>query len=200
MKIVFDQEILKTEKSLQHLQAVTPAFAKALCGEGKDGLGTWQLSLGPAASGTPLHRHSAAWNKLFFGRKRWIMSPPGSAADMGIGDGYSSEGEISRKEHVGEWLREQYPAHKQAGRLVECVQEKGDMIFVPHSWAHATLNLEPSLAVAQEFCLCALSQCGATRSLGAKYAGDNPQLLQLAEAQKKLGEATREAFANGIAE
>jgi hypothetical protein len=36
-----------------------------------------QLSVAPAGSGAPLHRHPPAWNRLFFGRKLWVAVPPG---------------------------------------------------------------------------------------------------------------------------
>ena len=35
--------------------------------------------------------------------------------------------------------------------LLGCVQEAGDLIFVPHRWGHATLNLEMSIGIAEEF-------------------------------------------------
>ena len=36
-------------------------------------------------------------------------------------------------------------------RPLECVQEAGDMLFVPAGWAHSTLNIETSIGVAYEF-------------------------------------------------
>jgi hypothetical protein len=35
-----------------------------------------QLSIGGRGSGAALHRHSAAWNMLVYGRKKWYISAP----------------------------------------------------------------------------------------------------------------------------
>jgi hypothetical protein len=35
--------------------------------------------------------------------------------------------------------------------LLECEQLAGDVLFVPDSWGHATLNIEASIGVAYEF-------------------------------------------------
>ena len=60
----------------------------------------------------------------------------------------------SRLDHVQEWLRSPaYTRHADTGAFSTCVQHKGDTMFVPVGWAHATLNLVDTLAVAQEFCL-----------------------------------------------
>ena len=35
-------------------------------------------------------------------------------------------------------------------RMLEVIQEAGDIVFVPEGWGHAILNLEDSIAVAYE--------------------------------------------------
>lgn len=35
--------------------------------------------------------------------------------------------------------------------VLECVQTSGDILFVPFSWAHSTLNVETSVGIAYEF-------------------------------------------------
>ena len=42
-------------------------------------------------------------------------------------------------------------AGQRAPRFLECVQMPGDVVYVPKSWGHATLNLAPSVGVAVEF-------------------------------------------------
>ena len=41
---------------------------------------------------------------------------------------------------------------KRSGRVVECTQMAGDLLFVPRLWYHATLALEESVAVNTQFC------------------------------------------------
>jgi oxalate decarboxylase/phosphoglucose isomerase-like protein (cupin superfamily) len=36
-------------------------------------------------------------------------------------------------------------------RVIECVQLPGEVIFIPHGWIHAVLNLELSVAWTQNF-------------------------------------------------
>ena len=91
--------------------------------------------IGPAGSGVGLHEHSNAWNGLVFGRKRWVLLPP--------------------FEHVGptalpvtDWLQLWYP--RQRDRAFECVQEAGELLYVPSGYMHAVLNLQPSVGVAVE--------------------------------------------------
>jgi hypothetical protein len=43
------------------------------------------------------------------------------------------------------------PANPYAPFMRACVQEAGDVIYVPHRWGHATLNLEASIGIAEEF-------------------------------------------------
>ena len=35
--------------------------------------------------------------------------------------------------------------------VLECVQTSGDILFVPFTWAHSTLNVETSVGIAYEF-------------------------------------------------
>lgn len=46
---------------------------------------------------------------------------------------------------------------------MECVQESGDIVFVPEGWGHAVLNLAESVGFASEF------QWG-----GSEFAIDSP--------------------------
>ena len=87
-----------------------------------------------AGSGAPNHFHVNAANILVYGRKRWFLSHPNDAT-------YS-------REHVVEWL-ERKGGYDQS-RVLECVQQPGDLIFVPTSWGHAVLNLQTSIGAAFE--------------------------------------------------
>eukprot|EP00055_Hartaetosiga_balthica_P015073 m.86761 g.86761 ORF g.86761 m.86761 type:complete len:768 (-) comp8771_c0_seq2:285-2588(-) len=96
-----------------------------------------QFYLGPAGSGAPMHVHSGAWNALVFGRKRWYLVPPAHAF-------YSIE-------HPRDFVEEVLPGLKTAKAVLECVQESGDVLFVPEMWSHAILNEAESIGFASEF-------------------------------------------------
>lgn len=100
-----------------------------------------QLAIGGKRTGAPPHYHKAAVNTLFYGRKKWFFMPPTSTV-------YTSQS-------AQEWLssRHEHRAKREEDgkTILECVQQPGDLIFVPDFWGHATLNLEPSVAVASEF-------------------------------------------------
>ena len=81
-----------------------------------------------------MHFHETAYNAALVGRKRWFFRPPSHVF-------------WSRKP-VLRWFQEEYSKLKQP--LFECVQEPGDIIYVPEGYGHAVLNLEESLAVAME--------------------------------------------------
>jgi hypothetical protein len=91
-----------------------------------------QFYLGAVGSGAPVHFHHDAWNFLAFGGRRWWLFPPGVST-------YSSM-------PISTW-RARHP--KPPGAL-ECMQHAGDVIFVPHLWAHGTYNTRQSIGSAVE--------------------------------------------------
>jgi hypothetical protein len=97
-----------------------------------------QLAIGPKHSGAPPHYHKAAINTLFYGHKKWYLFPPKDSI-------YSST-------PSAKWVEKGPAESRQAGRTIyECDQRPGEILFIPDFWGHATLNLEPSVAVASEF-------------------------------------------------
>eukprot|EP00051_Salpingoeca_urceolata_P020597 m.310840 g.310840 ORF g.310840 m.310840 type:complete len:345 (-) comp19648_c5_seq4:262-1296(-) len=76
-----------------------------------------QFYLGPAGSGAPMHFHSDAYNALVFGRKQWHLIPPSHA--------------VYSKDPIALWLEESLDNQKKRGPLLSCVQESGDMLYVP---------------------------------------------------------------------
>jgi hypothetical protein len=106
-----------------------------------------QFYLGPAGSGAPVHFHCDAWNALAHGRKQWLLFPPAQAL-------YSAT-------PIGRWVRGEYrPATATAGdstagapsgggakqamvssasKAMECVQEAGDVLYVPCDWVRPYL-------------------------------------------------------------
>lgn len=98
---------------------------------------------------------SGAWNALVYGKKHWFVSPPPFAS-------YSLK-------PVREWVKEDLPDKRSRlflphsgvavlmsfvraqGHVFECIQEAGDVLFVPQAWSHAVHNLAESVGFASEF-------------------------------------------------
>ena len=102
-----------------------------------------QPYLGPAFSGAPFHWHQTAVNFLAHGKKLWLITQPqdthyGAAASKTV-----------VKQMLGDIIADAGPIGVQ-----RCVQEAGDVLFVPADYGHATLNLQPSAGVAFEFESC----------------------------------------------
>jgi hypothetical protein len=77
-------------------------------------------------------------NRLIFGKKRWYLLPPAFAR-------------YARKP-VSDWLLEDLPSLAADARipLFTCVQQPGEIVFVPRGWAHAVVNLVESVGIAAE--------------------------------------------------
>ena len=94
--------------------------------------------LGPRNSGAYTHQHTAAWNAIVYGAKRWYLLPP--AARHGP-DTEMPGGMI-------EWLRTTKPSLPVVA--LECTQYAGELLYVPASWWHGVLNLCDTVGVAIE--------------------------------------------------
>jgi hypothetical protein len=97
-----------------------------------------RFTVGGPASGIAFHAHTATYNELFVGAKRWSLFAPGTAPPEGYTMGHS---------HF-RWLREVLPLLPAQSRPLECVQHVGDVLYLPDGWLHATLNLRQSVSVA----------------------------------------------------
>lgn len=108
-----------------------------------------QFFLGPRSAGAPVHTHTDAANYLMYGRKRWRLYPP-NAAFYSTLPAFEAEASF----FTSFFLIFLQADDARAGGTVpplECVQGGGDMLFIPSTWAHATLNLEASVGLAAEF-------------------------------------------------
>lgn len=104
--------------------------------------------LGPPLSGAPMHYHSYAFNHLLYGRKKWTLL---RNADVFYSNTPAIETVYrqiqANKEGKG---GEQHTNIIAADNEFHCVQEEGDLIFVPEGYAHSTLNLEDGVGYAVE--------------------------------------------------
>jgi tetratricopeptide (TPR) repeat protein len=91
--------------------------------------------IGPAYSGVSFHQHTAAWNALLFGYKRWFLLPPFH---------FYGPTTIAMQEWTRTW-RERF-----GSGLYECVQQPGEVLFVPQYWYHAVLNVSDCVGIAVE--------------------------------------------------
>jgi len=106
--------------------------------------GTFEFFFGPAGSGAYLHAHNAAWNGLVYGRKRWLILTPGKLQD--------SHELPAGQVPAYEWFRDSSPIwrSKLAGHIIEFTQEEGELVYIPDTWGHAILNLEPCIGVSKQ--------------------------------------------------
>eukprot|EP01062_Namystynia_karyoxenos_P041374 TRINITY_DN30160_c0_g1_i1.p1 TRINITY_DN30160_c0_g1~~TRINITY_DN30160_c0_g1_i1.p1 ORF type:complete len:642 (+),score=165.98 TRINITY_DN30160_c0_g1_i1:63-1928(+) len=110
----------------------------------------WFL-IGPPGSGFEVHSDpwgSAAWNACIVGHKRWAFMPPSTPPELlrpVLG--------TPRRWHALDWFREVYPMMRNAPELgmLEFLQRPGEIVFVAPGWHHAVVNLEPTVAVTQNF-------------------------------------------------
>ncbi|XP_004344477.1 hypothetical protein CAOG_06856 [Capsaspora owczarzaki ATCC 30864] len=104
-----------------------------------------QFMFGPCLSGAPVHFHTDAWNGLIRGRKRWFVFAPGAS--------------FISKEPVLEWFRREEERQRMIQKhgehapatFLECIQEAGDLMYIPDSYGHGVINMQESLAIAVEF-------------------------------------------------
>jgi uncharacterized protein YaaW (UPF0174 family) len=98
-----------------------------------------QFYLGPPGSGAQMHFHKDAINYLAFGEKEWILFAPERTH-------YSTV-------PISDWVALHLPRYLNSTKFQPylCTQQAGDLMYVPHGWGHAVLNLRTSIGVAIEF-------------------------------------------------
>lgn len=110
------------------------------------------LIIGPERSGSTFHKDpnaTSAWNAVVRGSKYWIMFP-GSTLPPGV---FVSEdqSEVTSPLSIAEWL---LTFHAEARRTANCVEgicHEGEVLHVPSGWWHLVVNLEPAIAITQNF-------------------------------------------------
>jgi len=134
------------------------------------------LAIGGTRSGSLWHvdpNASMAWNGLVRGKKKWLLCPP-NAPPPGVCASQNGA-MITSPLSLYEWFRIFYPAfasqrHCDKGAASrEAVVEEGELLFVPRGWWHAALNLEPSIAITQNY-VPASSACHVMRFLASAGA------------------------------
>jgi len=109
------------------------------------------LLVGPSRAGATFHKDpnwTNAWNGLIRGKKKWIFYPP-DTPPLGVipsPDGLT----VTVPSTMVQWFIDFYPK-KTTAKRIECIQNPGDLIFIPSGWWHSVINLEPSIALTQNF-------------------------------------------------
>lgn len=110
------------------------------------------LIIGPERSGSTFHKDpnaTSAWNAVIRGSKYWIMfpnavTPPG----VYVSDDQS---EVTSPLSIAEWLLNFHEEARQTPGCIEGICHAGEILHVPSGWWHLVVNLEPAIAITQNF-------------------------------------------------
>lgn len=110
------------------------------------------LIVGPERSGSTFHKDpnaTSAWNAVIRGSKYWIMFPA-SIVPPGV---YMSEdqSEVTSPLSIAEWLLTYHAEARKVPGCLEGICNEGEVLHVPSGWWHLVVNLEPAIAITQNF-------------------------------------------------
>ncbi|KAE8363089.1 hypothetical protein BDV27DRAFT_11470 [Aspergillus caelatus] len=113
------------------------------------------LIIGPERSGSTFHKDpnaTSAWNAVVRGSKYWIMFPSSSKLPPPPGVYVSEDqSEVTSPLSIAEWL---LGFHAEARRTPGCIEgicQEGEILHVPSGWWHLVVNIEPAIAITQNF-------------------------------------------------
>ena len=89
----------------------------------------------------------SAWNAVIRGSKYWIMlpkAPPGVFTSK-------DHSEVTSPASIAEWLLGYHAEARKSEGCLEGVCREGEILHVPSGWYHLVVNLEPSIAITQNF-------------------------------------------------
>lgn len=103
-------------------------------------------------SGTLPHNHGDAFNFLVFGRKSWVMFDADPTTSP---NGYNLLLQYNKKYPVGahssEWFAsELLNIGKKKIHYYNFIQEPGEIVYIPHRYAHTVLNLDEVMGLVIE--------------------------------------------------
>jgi len=118
------------------------------------------IAIGSDLQGLSFHFHGSAWNTVIFGTKRWILYDH-KRWMVDDEDRYlqrrvalASDDAWETILSTPEWIRQLYddPFRKNEIRTHghDCIQEAGDMMYVPKSWMHMVVNIGDTVSVISE--------------------------------------------------
>ena len=130
-------EILGDFEPPPHFVGFSPRANEADVSRQGGGRETWNMiSLGGPGSGLPWHTHGETWIATVFGRKAWFVYAPGDAGSTQRG---------SPLHDASAWFVHTLPSLTEAERPYQCVQQPGEVVYLPAGWAHLTVNLDETI-------------------------------------------------------
>ncbi|QIW95312.1 hypothetical protein AMS68_000830 [Peltaster fructicola] len=113
------------------------------------------LIVGPERSGSTFHKDpnaTSAWNAVIRGSKYWIMfqSSPSIPPPPGVFVS-ADQSEVTSPLSIAEWLLGYHAEARRTPGCKEGICHEGEVLYVPSGWYHLVLNLEPSIALTQNF-------------------------------------------------
>lgn len=110
------------------VRAIMPVPSLIVDPEDAGGVESIHFFLGRPGSGAPFHIHADAVNAVVAGSKRWFV--------------YTPKRTLYSRTPIQEWIDGDYSRLSEAEKPLECIQEAGDVVYVPLDWGHAVVNLE----------------------------------------------------------
>mmetsp|Transcript_42895 Transcript_42895/g.84276 ORF Transcript_42895/g.84276 Transcript_42895/m.84276 type:complete len:322 (+) Transcript_42895:52-1017(+) len=102
------------------------------------------FGVGGIGSGVQWHVHGPGFSESIHGRKHWTLYP----ADWEVPGFHKDESSRS-------WMETVYMSMIAGARLDElpweCTVKEGEMIYFPHMWSHAIINLDPYTVFVSSF-------------------------------------------------
>ena len=129
------------------------------------------LIVGPERSGSTFHKDPnatrfvrlfpliaiivdtfSAWNAVLKGSKYWIMFPPSASLPAPPGVFVSEDqSEVTSPLSIAEWLLGFHAEARKSPGCREGICSEGEVLHIPSGWWHLVVNLEPSIAITQNF-------------------------------------------------
>jgi hypothetical protein len=113
------------------------------------------LIIGPKRSGSTFHKDpnaTSAWNAVIRGSKYWVMFPSLPTIPPPPGVFVSADqSEVTSPLSIAEWLLTFHAEARRAEGCIEGICGEGEVLHVPSGWWHLVVNLQPSIAITQNF-------------------------------------------------
>lgn len=113
------------------------------------------LIIGPERSGSTFHKDpnaTSAWNAVVRGSKYWIMFPSSSKVPPPPGVYVSEDqSEVTSPLSIAEWLLGFHAEARLTPGCIEGICQEGEILHVPSGWWHLVVNIEPAIAITQNF-------------------------------------------------
>lgn len=106
------------------------------------------LALGGSGSGMLFHGHDVAWCALLFGRKRWFMLDQQDQSGALVLSPDTTNHEFMVTKYAQDKRFRKYWRHSGW----ECVQEAGELMYIPAWVTHAVLNIGETIGIVSEKC------------------------------------------------